>query len=330
MTRAAAFFAVVAITALAITMTACGSSGGAAPNVSIQAIASATPALTPIPKTWLEDFHAPHPGAPVQLSCLDTNGDRQLTADDEPRFEGLEIALDAGKACVDPSARADFYATDEDPIDCATTKYPVGLIVLVGGGGTDLLQGSEGESLGLLKMLNDMQQPLEASVDLHTIIAASAIFGAVPPQGSMERYLAAEIGRRLEGAPCLRAVVIGHSHGGVVVTAVLAALEDRFADRLYGILIDRSAALYDGDPAAMPQQARLLNVFQLNEGWHGVAINQPNVENLDESALYAPLAPSDGGSGSGRVSHKTLDDAADLQVQIEYRIVRWLGGQPKP
>lgn len=330
MTRAPGFLVLAAITAFAITLIACGSSGGAAPAVSIQVIASPTPAPTPIPRTWLEGFRAPHPGAPVQLSCLDADGDELLTADDDSRFEGLEIALDPEKACVDSAGRADFYVTDNGPIDCATTTYPAGLIVLVGGGGTDLLQGSEGESLGLLKMRNDVQPAREAGAYIQTIISASAIFGAVPPQGSMERYLTAEIGRRLEAAPCLRAVVIGHSHGGVVVTAVLAALEDRFADRLFGVLIDRSAALYGGDPVAMPQRAHLLNVFQLNEGWHGVAIDQPNVENLDESALYAPLAPSDGGTGSGRVSHKTLDDAIDAQAQIEYRVVAWMVGQPEP
>jgi hypothetical protein len=104
---------------------------------------------------------------------------------------------------------------------------------------------------------------------------------------------------------------------------VAAALDARYADRMLGVLIDRTVALYDRPATEMPALTRLLNFFQLNEGWHGVPIDQPNVENIDESDERAPVAPSDGGGGLAIVSHKTLDDAVAVQQQAVEKSVSW-------
>jgi hypothetical protein len=305
----------------ALAATACNA-GARISAVSIEPIASPTPAPTPIPATWFAGLEQRPPGAPLQLSCMDADGDARLTGDDDARFAGLALALDPAKICLDEDTHADFYA-DDRPVDCGDGRRAL-LLVLVGGGGTDLLQASEGESIGLLKVANAVAPRLaEAHVALRLVLASPAVFGGVPAQGTMERYLAAEIARRLDAAPCLDAAIIGHSHGGVTVTAAVAALEDEYPGRLYGVLLDRSAVLYDGDPDAMPATAPILNIFQLNEGWHGSAIDQPNVTNADESAEYAPFAPSDGGAGLGRVSHKTLDDAAAVQQRVEDTVAAW-------
>jgi pimeloyl-ACP methyl ester carboxylesterase len=259
----------------------------------------------------------------VQLSCLDADGDGRLTGDDDARFDGVDLALDPAKVCLNEATHADFYA-DDRAVDCGDGGRAL-LLVLVGGGGTDLLQASEGESIGLLKVADALGPRLnDAHVAVRLVLASPAVFGGVPAQGTMERYLAAEVARRLDAASCLEAVIVGHSHGGVTVTAVAAALEDRYPGRLYGILLDRSAVLYDGDPDAMPRTTPILNIYQLNEGWHGVAIEQADVTNADESAEYAPFAPSDGGSGLGRVSHKTLDDATAVQQRVEDAIAGWV------
>ena len=159
------------------------------------------------------------------------------------------------------------------------------------------------------------------------MLTASAIFGAEPPQGSLEQFLAKQVADRLQAMPCLRVVLIGHSHGGATVTAVAAALDAAYADRVFGVLIDRTTALYDRPETEYPARIRLLNVFQLNEGWHGVALNRPNVYDIDQSYELAPRALSDGGGSLAPVSHKTLDDSAGVQRIIADAVMTWLGDE---
>ena len=328
MRRAAlgAFAAVIACAA-GITAVAC-SSASSAPSVTFAPLASPTPSPpepTPLPATWLAGLHAPHAGQPVLLSCLDKDRDGYLTGNDDPRFAGLTIQLEQHQSCVGPGMHADFYADDTSELSC--DGPPPLLAVLVGGGGNDLLDAKSGESIGLIDIMNQLQPQLEASgVHVAVMLASAAITGAVPAQGSMERYLEHEIAARLDATPCLRMAIVGHSHGGVTVTDVLATLEDRFAGRVYGVLLDRTTVIYDGDTQSMPVTAPVLNIYQLNEGWHGVAIDQPNITNVDQTAEYAPLAPSDGGGGLARVSHKTLDDAVDAQHRIVDAITSWAIG----
>jgi thioesterase domain-containing protein len=146
------------------------------------------------------------------------------------------------------------------------------------------------------------------------------------PQTSMEHWLESRVRQTLADVPCARAVIIGHSHGGVTATAVAVALEGEYADRMLVVLIDRTDVLYDRVADEMPQRAHVLNFYQLNEGWHGEPIDQPNVENIDESDERAPLAPSDGGAGEAIVSHKTLDDALAVQRAVVERAVAWASG----
>src|SRR3989304_3379904 len=67
-----------------------------------------------------------------------------------------------------------------------------------------------------------------------------------PPQINMERFIANEVARRLEEMPCLRAILIGHSHGGANVTAVTAALADLYAPPIFAV--DQS---YERAPVAL-------------------------------------------------------------------------------
>src|SRR5205814_10629836 len=108
-----------------------------------------------------------------------------------------------------------------------------------------------------------------AGVSTLPILTSSAITGANPGQTSMEHWLTHDIAARLDAMPCLRTVLIGHSHGAVTVTSVTAALDARYSNRLYGVVIDRSSVLYDRFATDYPAKTPLLNVFQLNEGWHG-------------------------------------------------------------
>lgn len=322
--------AVFAATLAALVLFITFSGSGSAPGDEAAALRTPTsapidPTATPIPRTWLEALGEPESARGATLiSCADTNGDNMLDAADDALFADAAIPLNAERACIDPDEHADFYpGTSFSPAAARCDVTPV-QIVLAASAGSDLLQPHEGESLGLIDIAKRMRTELNAAgANTSTMVAMSAIFGAEMPQTSMERWVAARVRDTLSAIPCARAVIIGHSHGGVTATASAIALEEEFADRVLVVLIDRSAALYDRVAVEMPQQARVLNFFQLNEGWHGVPIDQANVENIDESDERAPIAPSDGGGAPAIVSHKTLDDAPAVQQQVVERAVAW-------
>ena len=121
----------------------------------------------------------------------------------------------------------------------------------------------------------------------------------------------------------LQALYVGHSHGAVIVSSALAALERRYPSRLFGVMLDRSVALYDRPATEMPQHVPLLNVFQLNEGWHGDVIDQPNITNADASWETAPADPRAGDETIVPVGHQTLDDSPGVQRGIVDRVMAW-------
>lgn len=274
----------------------------------------------------MDGLSGPRDGRAVQMACVDANGDGRLNAGDGNDLSGIDVQLAAG-ACGGPSRHRDYFAgapSDSSADNCAAPRQPM-LIVVIGGGGTNLLDSSSGVSVGLLDIRNLLyDRAAQAGVASTTVLAAAAIAGADLPQTRMEQWLRLDLERRLLASPCLRAVLIGHSHGGVAVTSVIAALEGAFTGRLYGAVIDRSTALYDHPAPEMPHVAPLLNVFQLNEGWHGVPLNQPNVIDADESNEIAPKDPRVGREPVVTVTHTNLDDSTGVQMFIVERIVRWL------
>lgn len=281
-----------------------------------------------LPASWVEGLDRSSGGETLLLACTDLDADGVLTSADRPEFGDLTIQLDPAIACARPGRSADFYTgtpSDERIYSCDAVPPPA-LIVAVGSAGSDLLDPSSGESMGVLQIVNDLQSRAdEAGLATIPILSVSAIFGADPPQRSLELFLSQEIARRLEQMPCLRAVILGHSHGGATVTAVTAALDAEYARRTYGVLIDRTTALYDRPETEYPQSIPLLNVYQLNEGWHGIALNRPNVYDIDQSYERAPIAPSDDGGGRvAGVSHKTLDDSPGVQRLVVDAVMTWL------
>lgn len=286
-----------------------------------------TPQPTPEPKTWIDGLATSRHGVAVLTSCLDANGDGTLNRDDSSDFGGLEIPLLDQFTCIDPAHHRDFYAGD--PSDTATyscgAAQPPALIVAIGSAGTDLFDSTQGESLGVLDVVNALQRRAQDDhIATVPLLSTSAIFGAEMPQTRNEEWIAHEVARRLDAMPCLRAVLIGHSHGAAAVTSVAATLDDRYGDRVYGVLIDRTTILYDRDATELPTKIPLLNEFQTNEGWHGNVFGQANITNADESGERAPVAPSDGGGGLALVSHKTLDDSVAVQHHIEDAVMAWL------
>ncbi len=290
----------------------------------------ASPSATPFPATWLDGVEGLERDArPVLISCYDVNRDGRLNLGDDV-YTTIDIPLVPGEQCVDQALHADFYSgvpSDRAADNCDAAAAPV-LIVAIASAGSDLLMPREGESMGMVRIINELEARLrDVGASTTLIISSPAIFGAEQPQTNMERWLTAQTGGRLAAQPCLRAVLIGHSHGGATVTSVTAALDGLFGDRMLGVLIDRTVALYDRHATEMPARTLLLNFYQLNEGWHGIAIDAPNVQNFDESLERAPIAPSDGGGAPAIVSHKTLDDAPAVQGRIVEGVLAWLRQQ---
>lgn len=328
----AAIAATLAAGAILITFT----DDTVAPDGSVQLPAStATPALPPTPTplrgTWGDSLRPREAqSTPVLLACLDANGDGRLNgADGSPLFRALDVAIVADESCAASRHGADFF---EDPqpgaLACASGARPVFAIVIAGGG-SDLLDAKSGDSLGLLTIMNAVTaRAPEAGISLFVTLSSGAVVGAEMAQTSLERLLIDYIAVRLDALPCARALLMGHSHGGVTVTSVTAALDDRFADRMLGVVVDRSIALYDRPADDMPVRTPLLNVFQTNEGWHGVHLDAPNVINVDESSETAPIAPNDGGGGPARVTHRSLDDSPGVQSRIFDVIRFWMTSRP--
>ncbi len=329
----AAVTALAAASALVVYLVFANSAGGSGGATTLIVPHTPTPVAataTPVPSTWLAGLRGANGGEAMLISCLDANGDGRLNGGDRPQLAGMDISLAGGEACVDPARNGDFYAgppPDAASFSCDAANPPL-LIVAVAAAATNLLDTSRGESLGLLDIVNAVQQrAAEAGLGTQLVLASSAVAGADPAQTSMERWLAHYLAGRLDAMPCLRVVLIGHSHGGVTVTSVATALDARYAGRLFGVLIDRTTALYDRNAMEFPSQVRILNVYQLNEGWHGQKLDLPNVVNDDESAARAPIAPSDGGGGMALVSHKTLDDSPEVQRLVEDAVMAWLGAR---
>jgi hypothetical protein len=285
-----------------------------------------TPTATPYPRTWKEGIeHAT--GDPILLSCFDGNRDGRLSAADGPTFSGVNIPLVPGEACIDPAHHRDFYPGTQlasGSSTCALAQPPL-LLVGIASAGSDMFDTAGGESMGMLQIVNDLQTRAAGErIATEVVLSTAAVFGADRPQTHMEQWLAQYIRRRLDALPCMRAVLLGHSHGAVNVTSITAALDDGYGDRMFGVAIDRTVALYDRNATEYPARAEIFNVFQLNEGWHGSNIDLPNVVNYDASLERAPIALSDGGGAQALISHKTLDDSPGIQRRIEDAIMAWL------
>ncbi len=305
-------------------------SGAAVAIIPTHTATAAAPTATPIPRTWPEgvvSFHGQYGKGWLLLSCLDVNHDGVLDAGDGVGLRDVSIPLVPAKSCIDRAHHADFFAeggTDSSGFDCAAGDRPA-ILLTIGSAGTDLLDLTSGESLGLLDIINALQpRATAAGITTAPWLAASALFGAEQAQTSMEQWLESNLSQVLDNYPCLRAVLIGNSHGGVTVTSVTEVLDAEYGDRMFGVMLDRTIALYDRAATEMPERTPLLNLFQTNEGWHGDFIDAPNVTNVDASAERAPIAPSDGGGGVTMVTHKTLDDSPPVQRLVEDAIIDWL------
>lgn len=279
----------------------------------------------------------------AQISCLNTNGDNVLNAQDAvdpsklPDFDGdrkrdaqdaaflygLNIQLNpqrdtracgstAGNAPEYEVARGYFKPAD---VSCATGKQPV-LVVGIGGGVVNVKDS--GDAAGVRSIVDGLLSAYrDRGIQTIPIIAGPQLLGAANLNGGMEQWMTHAIEVYLNQYPCMRALLIGHSNGAVTADVAAAKLEAQYAKRIIEVVdIDRSTVLYTGDTTSRPTQVHVFNIYESNSGvLNGAPYNSPNAENWNASGIQAPKNGDKGGP-LAQVNHTTIDNANDVKRRV--------------
>ncbi len=282
----------------------------------------------------------------VQLACLDTNGDGTIDGGDtDPNAlsditgdgmvnEGdlalvreLQFTLPNGKpqGCVNGRGPGPDWQVSKPPdLNCAAGERGV-LLLGVGGGAVDLAMPHN--AAGARWMVEELSGKLGVPAQVASV--APGLVGTSQPQPDAEHWAFLFLSQRLREQPCLKTVILGHSHGGVLATATAARLEEAGLGRqiLLTVLIDRVTYLYGGDTTSLPQSSPVFNVYLPVPGQEiaGAVIDQPNVENFDASGLQAPEQGDQGGELKP-ANHTTIDNSPDVLREVEQRVETALRG----
>ena len=263
-------------------------------------------------------------------SVPDFNGDRKHGSDDAAFFNGIDLEMDpAAQAdvCRKGSAIGPEYEVahgyfEPANVSCANNARPV-LLVGVGGGVKDLKD--KGVAAGIRGIIDGLQKSYDArGVDTIAVIAGPAMSGAMQPNTAMEAWMTNAVRVYFERYPCIRAVLVGHSHGGVTVDVVAARLEDRYADRFIDVVeLDRSEFVYLGDTRSKPRQAHVFSIFETtSDALKGVPyLGAPNAELWDASNELGP-ANGDKGGPLKPVTHTTIDNSQAVKRRIIDDVMR--------
>jgi hypothetical protein len=255
--------------------------------------------------------------------ALDFNGDRSHDARDAAFLLGVDIALDPqreAQACGAGSKREPEYAVahgyfEPSDVSCDGDKEAV-LLVGVGGGVVNLKDRED--AAGVRSMIDGIQRTYDGQgAQTIAVLAGPAVAGGANVHTAMEQWLAHAVRVYLERYPCLRVLLLGHSHGAVTADVVAAALEDQYADRIMEVVdVDRVTTLYTGDTQSRPARAHVLNIYEHNGGpLQGAAYDSVNATNWDASDQQAP-SNGDKGGALAAVNHTTIDNSAAVKAVI--------------
>ena len=279
-----------------------------------------------------------------QLACLDKNGDHRLNEADAanlasvPDFNGdrshdkndaafltgIDIALDPAAqsdACGSASKVGPEYEVahgyfEPSTVSCEGNAHPV-LLVGIGGGVKDLKD--KGDAAGVRSVIDGLQKSYKSRhAETIAVIAGPAMFGAVQANTSMEQWMTNAVRVYFDRYPCIRAVLVGHSHGAVTTDVIAAALEEHYPGRfIEDVELDRSEFAYGGDTQSKPKQVHVLSIFETSSGpLSGVPYTgAPNAELWDASGEMGP-ANGDKGGAMKPVTHTTIDNAASVKQRI--------------
>lgn len=283
-------------------------------------------------------------GTLAQIACLDFNGDGRVNSADAafvdkvPDFTrngkhdlgdaafiaGVDIPLDpkrdlsqckSGASGSEPEYMVASGYVDPSSITCDDNAHPV-LVVGVGGGVVNVRNSRD--AAGVRSIVNGLlQEYRDRNVPAIALIAGPAIGGAQGIHSSMEQWMTHAVQVYLDRYPCMRAVLIGHSHGADNTDVVTAHLEGQYAARfIEDVDIDRTTDLYTGDTQSRPRQVHVLNIYESNSGvLNGAPYNAPNVENWDANNVQAPKNGDQGGP-LAPVDHTTIDNSEAVKERI--------------
>jgi pimeloyl-ACP methyl ester carboxylesterase len=257
-------------------------------------------------------------------SVPDFNGDRKHDANDAAFFNGIDIPLDPpaqADVCRKGSAIGPEYEVAHGyfapaNVSCAGGAHPV---LLVGGGGGIKDLTDKGQAAGVRSIIDELQTSFDhRGIDTIAVIAGPAMVGAVQPNTAMEEWMANAVRVYFDRYPCIRAVLVGHSHGGVTVDVMAARLEDRYPERFIDVVeLDRVESFYFGDTQSKPKQAHVFSIFETNSGaLNGLPYTEaPNAEEWDASRELGPVNGDKGGALKP-VIHTTIDDSKSVKQRI--------------
>jgi hypothetical protein len=212
----------------------------------------------------------------------------------------------------------DWQVSEPPALDCQAGDRGL-LLLAVGGGAVDL--ATLHNAAGARWMVEEIAAELEVPTQIASV--APGLNGTAEPQPDAEDWTFNYLSRRLESQPCLKLSIVGHSHGGVLATAVVSRLEDvGLGDQvLLTALVDRATNVYFGDTQSIPQASPVFNVWlpAPDQEIAGHEILQPNVENFSAEGLEAPADGEDGGPAEG-VNHTTIDNSEDVLDEVRTRI----------
>ncbi len=285
-----------------------------------------------------------------KLACLDKNGDHRLNqadaanaasvpdfdgdhkhdATDAAFFTGIDIQLDAAgqaEVCKKGAKAGPEYEVahgyfEPAKVTCGGDARPV-LLVGVGGGVTDLTD--KGDAAGVRGIIDGIQRAYDQrGTGTIAVIAGAAMQGAASGNVAMEQWMTNAVKVYFDRYPCIRAVLLGYSHGGVTVDVMAAHLEGAYASRFIDVVeLDRVEFGYVGDTQSKPRQAHVFSIFETHSGvLSGAAYtNAPNAELWDATDQLAP-EHGDKGGALKPVIHTTIDNSASVKQRIVDDIMR--------
>src|SRR4029079_15581113 len=113
---------------------------------------------------------------------------------------------------------------------------------------------NKADAAGVRSIIDGLQQAYKSrKIDTIAVIARPAMLGAAQANTAMEQWLTNAVLVYFVRYPCIRAVLVGHSHGGVSSDVISARLEDRYSGRfIEDVELDRSEFAYGGDVQSKP------------------------------------------------------------------------------
>ena len=285
-----------------------------------------------------------------KLACLDKNGDHRLNqadaadlssvpdfdgdhkhdANDAAFFAGIDLPLDAATqadvckkgSVIGPEYEVAHGYFEPADVSCDGGARPV-LLVGVGGGVKDLTD--KGDAAGVRSIIDGLQRSYDArGIDTIAVIAGPAISSAAQPNSAMEQWMTNAVKVYFDRYPCIRAVLLGYSHGGVTVDVMAAHLEGAYAGGFIDVVeLDRVEFGYVGDTQSKPAQAHVFSIFEKNSG---ILSGTPytgasNAEVWDAGGEQAPERGDQGGALKP-VIHTTIDNSASVKQRIIDDVMR--------